>query len=92
MTGIFLGNLKITKLKPLYKKRDMCCFNKDRSISMPMTISGIFERIMYTHLNNYFNVNNLLTKYGFGFINSTELALFKLIDYIIMEMDDLKNH
>ena len=62
MTGIFPVFLKIAKMKPLYKKRNMCCFNNDKPISMLVTISRIFERIMYTHLYNYFNVNKLLTK------------------------------
>ena len=47
---------------------------------------------MYTQLYNYFNVNNLLTEqqYGFRSKHSTELAPIKLVDYIIMEMDDPK--
>ena len=92
MTGIFPEKLKIAKVKPLYKKGDKCCFNNYRPISILPTISKVFERVMYTQLYNYFNVNNLLTEqqYGFRSKHSTELASIKLVDYIIMEMDDPK--
>ena len=92
LTGIFPEKLKIAKVKPLYKKGDKCCFNNYRPISILPTISKVFERVMYTQLYNYFNVNNLLTEqqYGFRSKHSTELASIKLVDYIIMEMDDPK--
>ena len=92
LTGIFPEKLKIAKVKPLYKKGDKCCFNNYRPISILPTISKVFERVMYTQLYNYFNVNNLLTEqqYGFRSKHSTGLASIKLVDYIIMEMDDPK--
>ena len=92
MTGIFPEKFKIAKVKPLYKKGDKCCYNNYRPISILPTISKVFERVMYTQLYNYFNVNNLLTEqqYGFRSKHSTELASIKLVDYIIMEMDDPK--
>ena len=47
---------------------------------------------MYTQLYNYFNVNSLLTEkqYRFRSKHSAELSLIKLIECIIMKMDDLK--
>ena len=92
MTGIFPEKLKIAKVKPLYKKGDKCCFNNYRPISILPTVSKVFERVMYTQLYNYFNVNSLLTEqqYGFRSKHSTELASIKIVDYIIMEMDDPK--
>ena len=92
MAGIFPEKLKIAKIKPLHKKCDKCCFNNYRPISILPTISKVFERVMYTQLYNYFNVNNVLTEqqYGFRSKHSIELASIKLVDYIIKEMDDLK--
>ena len=48
---------------------------------------------MYTHLYSYFNVNNLLSEqqYGFRSQHSTELACVKLVDYILKEMDNIRN-
>ena len=92
MTEIFPEKLKIAKIKPLHRKGDKCCFNNCRPIPILPTISNVFERVMYTQLYNYFNVNNLLTEqqYGFRSKHFTELASIKLVDYIIKEMDDLK--
>ena len=61
-TGIFPDALKIAKVKPLYKKGDSCCFNNYRPISLLPTISKIFERVMFSQLYSYFNINNLLSE------------------------------
>ena len=57
------------------------------------TISKIFERVMYTQLYYCFNVNNLLSKqqYGFRSQHSTELASVKLVDFILKEMDNIRD-
>ena len=79
-------------IKYLHRKGDKSCFNNYRPISILPTISKVYERVIYTQLYHYFNVNNLLTEqqYGFRSKHSTELASIILVDYIIMEMDDLK--
>ena len=88
LTGIFPDQLKLAKVKPLYKKGDKCCLNNYRPISLLPTISQIFERVMY----QYFNENKLLCEqqYGFRSQHSTELAAVKLVDYVIKEMDSNK--
>ena len=89
-TGIFPEMLQIAKIKPLYKKGDLSCFNNYRPISLLPTISKVFERVIHTQLFNYFDVNDLLTEqqYGFRTKHSTELAAIKLVDFVIMEMDN----
>ena len=74
------------------KKGDSCCFNNYRPISLLPTISKIFERVMFSQLYSYFNINNLLSEqqYSFRSQHSTELACVKLADYIIKEMDNIK--
>ena len=94
-TGIFPDALKIAKVKPLYKKGDNFCLNNYRPISLLPTISKIFERVMFTQLYSYLNVNFLLSEqqYGFRSQHSTELACVKLVDYyhyITTEMDNIK--
>ena len=92
-TRIFPDALKVAKVKPLFKKGDNCCLNNYRPISLLPTISKIFERVMYTQLYSYFNVNNLLSEqqYGFRSQHSTELACVKLVDYILKEMDNIRD-
>ena len=81
----FLDSLKVAKVKTLYKKGDNCCFNNYRPISLLPIISKIFERVMFTQLYFYLNINNLLSKqqYGFRSQHSIKLACVKLVDYII---------
>ena len=57
------------------------------------TISKIFERVMYIQLYTFFNVTNLLSEqqYGFRSQHSTELACVKLVDYILKEMDNIRD-
>ena len=93
-TGIFPDALKVAKVKPLYKKGDSYCFNNYRPISLLPTISKIFKRVMFSQLYSYFNINNLLSEqqYGFRSQHSTELACVRLADYIIKEMDNIKEN
>ena len=92
LTGIFPDQLKLAKVKPLYKKGDKCCLNNYRPISLLPTISKIYERVMYKQLYQYFNENKLLCEqqYGFRSQHSTELEAVKLEDYVIKEMDSNK--
>ena len=57
---------------------------------MPI-IYKVFERVLYTQINNYFNINSLLCEeqYGFRSKHYTKLATIKLVDNIIK--DDIKN-
>ena len=52
----------------------------------------MFKRVMFFQLHSYFNINNLLSEqqYSFRSQHSTELACVKLVDYIIKEMDNIK--
>ena len=93
LTGIFLGLLKIAKVKPLFKRGDVCQLNNYRPISLLPTIFKVFERVIYSQLYTYFSENNLLSEqqYGFRAQHSTELASIKLVDNIITQMDSVHN-
>ena len=91
LTGIFPDLLKIAKVKPLFKRGDVCQLNNYRPISLLPTISKVFERVIYSQLYTYFSENNLLSEqqYGFRAQHSTELASVKLVDNIITQMDSV---
>ena len=91
LTGIFPDLLKIAKVKPLFKRGDVCQLNNYRPISLLPTISKVFERVIYSQLYTYFSDNNLLSEqqYGFRAQHSTELASVKLVDNIITQMDSV---
>ena len=91
-TGEFPRQLKIARVKPLYKKGDQSCFSNYRPISLLPSISKIFENVMAAQLMEYFTTNNLLCIQQFGFRpgHSTELAALKLANHLIAELDNCK--
>ena len=88
-TGIFPDALKVSKVIPLYKKDDKQLFSIYRPISLLLSISKIFEKVILIQLTEYLNNNNILHKnqYGFRKHHSTELASLHLVDKIYYKMD-----
>ena len=75
-TGEFPRQLKIARVKPLFKKGDETSFSNYRPISLLPSISKIFENVMAAQLVDYFTTNNLFCIQQFGFRpgHSTELG------------------
>ena len=88
-TGEFLKQLKIAKLKTLFKKSNQSSFTNHRPISLLPSISKVFEDVMTSQLIKYFTSYNLFCLQQFGFRpgHSTELAALKLVNHVISEMD-----
>ena len=91
-TGEFPRQLKIARVKPLFKKGDETSFSNYRPISLLPSISKIFENVMAAQLVDYFTTNNLFCIQQFGFRpgHSTELAALRLANHLITEMDNCK--
>ena len=89
-TGEFPKQLKIAKVKPLFKKGIQSSFTNYRPISLLPSISKIFEHVMTSQLIEYFTSKNLFCLQQFGFRpgHSTELAALKLVNHVITEMDN----
>ena len=89
-TGEFPDQLKLSRVKPLFKKGDQCCFSNYRPISLLPSISKIFEHVIADQLTNYLTSNHLfcLEQFGFRPGHSTELAALQLVNHIITEMDN----
>ena len=79
-------------MKPINKKGNKSDLNNYRPISLLLTISKIFERVIHTQLYNYVSEYELLCEqqYGFRSQHSTELAAIKLVDYLTHNMDTNK--
>ena len=90
MSGKFPSQLKLSKVKPLFKKNDCKQLSNYRPISLLPSISKIFERVIFNQINEYLTQNNLLSSQQFGFRrgHSTELAALKLVNHAITEMND----
>ena len=84
VTGIFPGNLKISKVIPLYKAKDQTLLSNYRPIALLPSISKIFEYVLLEQITNYLLDDNMLSpqQYGFCSNHSTELAALNLVDRI----------
>jgi hypothetical protein len=82
-TGIFPDCLKISVIRPLYKKGDKTSMTIFRPISLFTTFSKVLEKVMHIRLSHYCQTNSILVSEQFGFRNgiSTKNAAFKLTVY-----------
>ena len=89
-TGIFPKELKISRVKPLFKSGDPLQFNNYRPVSLLPSLSKIFEHVIFDQIMCYLTENSLLSSEQFGFRpgHSTELAALRMVDHIIKQMDN----
>ena len=75
-TGIYQSQLKLSRVKPLFKSGYKSKFNNYRPISLLSSLSKIFESVIFDQLLHYFVEDNLLSMEQFGFRpgHSTELS------------------
>ena len=87
--GVFPQQLKLYKVRPIFKSKDSKSFNNYRPISLLPSISKIFEYVIFYQTLDYFINNSLLCSDQFGFRpgRSTELAALKLVDHLISQLD-----
>ena len=88
-SGHFPSELKISRVKPLFKKGDPSEFLNYRPISLLPSFSKIFEYSIFYQLFDYMCENNLLTieQIGFRRGHSTELAAIQLVDRLTKQID-----
>ena len=82
--GVF-PNINIeADVRPSYKKGDMTRCENYRPISLLSNVSKIFERIMYSRLEDFLKFTDVLYKFQFGFRKqySTNHALFSIVEKI----------
>ena len=82
--GTVPDEMKVSKMKPLFKKGDVTLLNNYRPRSILPCLSKIFERVLFNQLYEYFERNNILTQrqYRFRKNHSTEFAAMELIDRV----------
>ena len=90
--GLFPEALKLAKVIPLFKKGDSSCFNNYRPISLLLSVSKIYEKIVHKQLLSYFNENRLFYDHQYGFRpqHSTESACLELVDRLFSLLDEDK--
>jgi hypothetical protein len=89
-TGIFPTRLKFVEIKPLYKKGEIASTFNYRPISLLISFSKIFEKIIYIRLVCHLNHNHILVdkQYGFRTKSSKDLASYKLINDVLMSLNN----
>lgn len=87
--GIFPEILKVSIVKPLYKKGCKTNANNYRPISLIPILSKVFERAMHTRITNFLDKFNIIRneQYGFQKGKSTTLAAYTLTKLILENVD-----
>ena len=91
-SGIVPQKFKIAKVIPLFKKHDERDISNYRPIALLPTFSKVFEKLIHERLYTFLINNNILIneQYGFRKNYSTYMAVLKLSDYILQEMENGK--
>lgn len=87
--GIFPECLKTARIVPIFKASDRLVKANYRPISIIVTLSKIFEKLMNVRMLSYINKFDLLSKYQFGFRQgmSTADAIHELVNEAIENID-----
>lgn len=92
ISGIFPSKLKITKIKPLYKKGAPTIISNYRPVALLPVISKLYEKVMYNRLVEHLDQNKLFDgeQHGFKSGHSTVSAITDFIDSVISALDEGK--
>jgi retron-type reverse transcriptase len=84
---------KFGNITPIFKAGNVMEFQKYRPISVLPVFSKILERLIHDRIYNFFQTNNIISDYQYGFRKkySCEMALAVTIDNITSSLDS-KNH
>jgi len=87
--GIFPMELKLARVVPIFKAGDPSRITNYRPISVLSFFSRVFEKIMYNHVLNFMNKNNIIYEHQYGFRqkHSTQQAIITLVDRITHSLD-----
>ena len=90
--GVFPQSLKNALVCAIYKKNEKTSCANYRPISLLSNIGKIFEKVMYTRVDNFLNEHNLIYKLQFGFRKrySTNHALLSIVEQIRTSLDNKK--
>ena len=82
--GIFPEELKLAKVIPVFKAEDSHSFGNYRPISLLLTLSKVFEKVVSFQIINYLNLNDLFYKHQYGFRpkHSTMHPFIKFLEFI----------
>lgn len=90
ISGVFPEKLKITVVKPLFKKKDRLDMHCYRPIALIPIFSKLFEKVISNELYNFFEGNNIFSEEQIGFRkNKTiNLAVYKFLQTIMSSLNN----
>jgi hypothetical protein len=90
ITGSFPTGLKFSEITPIFKRGDKNDTSNYRPISLLMSLSKIFEKVIYNRLYHHFKDNHILVNEQFGFrqASSTDCVSHHLINSILSELNN----
>ena len=88
-TGLFPERMKLSIIKPIFKKESTTELVNYRPNSLLTAFSKILEKIIYKRFYSYLIRNKLLCEEQFGFRQklSTSNAIYKLINSILLPLE-----
>ena len=89
-TSTFPTHLKFPQVSPIFKKGNKTEMSAYRPVSLLTAFSKIFEKVIYNRLLQHTKENNITVRDQYGFLNnsSTELAIFKLTNQILLHINN----
>lgn len=89
-TGVFPDKLKISVIKPIYKKGSKKLVDNYRPIALLPILAKIYEKIMHSRLTSFIDKFQILKKEQNGFQKnkSTTLAAFTLMNLVSQNIDN----
>ncbi|KAJ8715418.1 hypothetical protein PYW07_009900 [Mythimna separata] len=90
--SIFPDQLKIAKITPVHKKGSKKDPSNYRPISLLPNLSKIFEKLIKNRLFRHFNLNRVINRRQFGYMNNvgTLDAIDTLINDVVTKLNDKK--
>ena len=88
------GLWKVAHVMPLFKKGDKSLTSNHRPVSLTSKVGKSFERLVFKHLYNHINENNLLYKYQSGFLpgHSTVHHLIELMHNVCISLEQYETN
>ena len=88
-SGTFPTRLKYAQIFPLFKKGSRKEKSNYRPVAVLTAFSKIFEKVIFNRLLRHSEENNIVVaeQHGFRKNNSTDLAIFKLINHILTHLN-----
>jgi hypothetical protein len=88
--GVFPSRLKVARVTPIYKAKDVSDFTNYRPVSVLPLFSKLLEKLYFSRITKYLNKNSIIypSQYGFREKHSTMLAIVDMIEKLSTSLEN----